>query len=144
MRKSGTIELHEALGLDVQQSDVWKHMEIAANTFRVNVHLFDTSNITPGFSYHYPPQESSLRSEKNQYFLQDGDHFHYITNVNTIIRDFKHNEHYEFCETCFKIYDRRFVDREAGHICSFLCLSDKGLTHKCVCIYYNIRDIYIT
>ena len=50
------IQLHESLGLDVQQPVLWKHMEIVANTFRVNVHLFDISNITPGFSYHYPPK----------------------------------------------------------------------------------------
>jgi len=112
------IELHKALGLDVQQPVLWKHMEDAAKTFGVNVHLFDMSNITPGFSYHYPPQESSLRYEKNLYFLQDGDHFHYITNITAIIRDFKRNEHVEFCEMCFNIYDKRYVDIDVGHVCS--------------------------
>ena len=32
-----------------------KHMQVAANHFHVNVHLFDMSSITSGFSYHYPP-----------------------------------------------------------------------------------------
>ena len=91
-------------------------MEIAANHFRVNVHLFDMSNIIPGFSYHYPPAPAVY--EKNLYFLQDGDHFHYINNITAVIRNFKCNEYYEFCETCFKIYYRRFIDKEAGHICS--------------------------
>ena len=30
-------------------------MEVEAKTFRVNVHLFDMSNIAPGFSYYYQP-----------------------------------------------------------------------------------------
>ena len=49
------IQLHTSLGLDVQQPVLWKHMEVAAKTFGVNIHLFDMSNIMPGFSYHYPP-----------------------------------------------------------------------------------------
>ena len=93
-------------------------MEVALKKFCVNVHLFDTSNITPGFSYHYPPRDTSLKYEKNLYFLQDSDHFHYINNINAVIRNFKRNKYYEFCETCFKIFDRHCVNKEDGHICS--------------------------
>ena len=102
------IQLNETLGLDVQQPVLWKHMEVAANHFCVNGHLFDMSNINPGFSHHCPP--AVARYEKKLYFLQDGHHFHYIINIIGVIRNFKCDEHIKFCETCFKIYDRRYVD----------------------------------
>ena len=86
-----------------------------ANHFDLNIHVFNMSNVKSGFSFHYPPAPIY---EKNLYFLQDGDHFHYITNINAVIRNFKRNSDLFFCEECFKVYDSRYISIEEGHICS--------------------------
>ena len=91
-----------------------RQMQKAADHFEVNIHVFDMSNVKPGFSFHYPQNPVHPR---HLYFLQDGHHFHYITNINGVIRLFKRNDDFHFCELCYKIYCSRYVDPEIGHVC---------------------------
>ena len=107
------IELHTHLNPWVDECITWQQMEQAADHFEVNIHIFDTSNIKPEFSFHYP---QSPVYAKHLYFLQDGSHFHYISNINGVINVFKRKVTMTFCELCYKIYDTRYIGPE-GHVC---------------------------
>ena len=48
------------------------------------------------------------------YFLKIGHHVHSITNFTDLIRNFTRNPLTEYCETCYRIYDRWYVT-ETGH-----------------------------
>ena len=88
-------------------------MKRAADYFEVNIHIFDMSNIKPGFSFHYLQTPVYAR---HLYFLQDGLHCHYISNIYGVIRVFKRKDTMTFCELCYKIYDTRYVGPE-GYVC---------------------------
>ena len=68
------IELHTRLGLRVEECATWQQSEREAYLFEVNRHIFNMSNIKPGFSFHYPQTPVYAK----HLFLHDGHHFQYI------------------------------------------------------------------
>ena len=96
----------DIMGLDVQAMATWREFRLLEQYQSINIHIYNISGVKPHFTYH---SAQALGFTKNLYFLQIGHHVHYITNITGLIRNFTRNPFTEYCENCYKIYDRRCV-----------------------------------
>ena len=97
--------LHTSLGLSIHEPITNPLMNTLSDLHQTTVHIFDISAVRPGFAYH-TPNRGYL---KHLFFLRDGNHFHYISNMNGILKIFHRNQYHTFCENCFKTYDKRYT-----------------------------------
>jgi hypothetical protein len=58
-------------------------MQLISDEYKAHIHIFDMNGTQPDFSMHYP--KSSMYPD-HIFFLQDGEHFHLITNINGVIQ----------------------------------------------------------
>ena len=108
------VGLHcDVLDLDVQSMATWREFKLLEQHHQLAIHVYNISGVKPHFTYH---TSRSFGFTKHLYFLQIGHHVHYVTNMLGLIRNFGRSGYLEYCEGCYKIYDRRYVP-DSGHVC---------------------------
>ena len=108
------VALHATiLELSPQSFVTWREMKFLEQYYEVGIHVYNISGVKPHFTYH---SSHSFGFTKHLYFLQIGHHVHYITNMTTVIRNFGRSGYLEYCENCYKVFDRRCIPA-SGHIC---------------------------
>ena len=108
------VGLHcDILELDVQSMATWREFKLLEQHHQLGIHVYNISGVKPHFTYHTSP---TFGFTKHLYFLQIGHHVHFITNITGLIRNFGRSGYLEYCENCYKIYDRRYVP-VSGHVC---------------------------
>ena len=99
--------MHESVGLNIQQDITLDHMELFADKYEVQIHMFDMNGIQPEFTFH-----SARRNYADDVFiLQDMAHFHLISNIRGKLRNFRRSDGADFCNEYFSIkYSNRTHD----------------------------------
>ena len=95
------------------------HMEVLADRFEVQVHMFDMNGIQPEFTYHSPKRNYA----DHIFILQDMTHFHFISNFKGLLRNFRRSDCADFCEDCFGI---KFGNR------NHTCIDEEAPIRYCV------------
>ena len=79
-------------------------MELLADEWQIQIHCFDIISVNPEFSYHSPKRAYAYQL----FILQDNQHFHYLSNIDGVLRNLKRTHDAKFCYDCFDIkYSRR-------------------------------------
>ena len=79
-------EIHQSVGLNINQPVTTKEMELLADEWRIQIHCFDINGVNPDFSYHSPKRSYG----DHLFILQDNNHFHFITNINGFLKNLRH------------------------------------------------------
>ena len=110
------VRLHtDILELNVQSMATWREFKFLEQYQPVGIHIYNISGVRPHFTYH---TSKSLGFTKHLYFLQIGHHVHYISNITGLLRKFTRHNCTEYCELCYKIYNRRYLESTGGrHVC---------------------------
>ena len=91
--------LHTSLGLKYTQQVTYKEIDELADIYFVQVHIFDLNGLKLNLCYH------SLKQGHTDHllFLQDHRHFHFVSNIQAVIRSLRRETHATFCYNCFGI-----------------------------------------
>ena len=101
-------EIHTSVGLQINEPVTCKEMTLLADEWQIQIHCFDINGMNPDFSYHSPKRAYA----DHLFVLQDNKHFHYISNINGVLRNCKRSLQSEFCYECFDI---KFANRKHTH-----------------------------
>ena len=101
-------EIHTSTGLQINQPITDKEMVLLADEWQIQVHCLDINGVNPEFSFHSPKRAYA----DHLFVLQDINHFHYISNINGVLKNLRRSKYAEFCHDC---YDIKFTNR--SHTC---------------------------
>ena len=97
-------EIHTSVGLSINEPVTTTEREVLADEWQVQIHCFDINGVNPEFSYHSPKWVYA----NHLFILQDNQHFHFISNINGVLRNLKRNNEVKFFYDCFGIkFSRR-------------------------------------
>ena len=78
-----------------------------SDLLRVNIHIFDISSGSGVFIHHTP----KMGYRDHFFLLMVDNHFHAISKIDPVLRNFMRNCRISFCFNCYRMKDSRYEHR---------------------------------